>query len=609
MITNNRQTEEITALYERLSRDDDIIGESNSIVNQKAMLEKYAKENGFSNLVHYTDDGYSGGNFERPSWKKLVADIEEGKVRTVIAKDMSRIGREYLQTGFYTEVLFRQRGVRFIAISNGVDSNIEGSSEFAPFLNIMNEWYIRDCSRKAVIAYKARSDAGKPISSVVIYGYRRDPDDKHHWLIDEEAAAVVKRIFNLIIEGKSPGQISKMFQEEKIERPSVHLAKYRINTDKSVSGSNEPYFWSPSTIIRILARPEYIGHTVNFRTRKKHYKDKYPTAIPPEDWVIIENTHEPIIDKETFDLVQKLRETTRRAPHDNGEANPLTGLVYCADCGAKMYNHRARTGHWKGKRKVDPETGLFPHDHYDCSTYYLTKCKGDVKCFGHYINTIALRELILETIKLTSRYAIANKDEFIQKVREASQIKQSEDLKAYDKQLKRDKKRCLELDGILKKLYESYATGKIPEKRFDILSAEYEQEQAELEKATAEAQAQIDRFKEDTYNADAFLELAERYTNFEVLTTPMINEFIDKIVVHAPDRSTGERIQGVDIYLKFVGKLNIPIPEPTPEELAEQEKIRLKRAKQREANKKLREKQKRLKEEQKQAEQKNEVSA
>ena len=606
---NNRQTEEkITALYERLSRDDGVLEESNSITNQKALLEKYASENGFSNIAHYTDDGYSGGNFERPSWKRLISDIEDGKVGTVIAKDMSRIGREYLQTGFYTEILFRQNNVRFIAISNGVDSNIAGSSEFAPFLNIMNEWYIRDCSRKTMLSYQARSDAGQPITCNVPYGYKKDPEDKHHWIVDEEAAAIVRRMFNMTVEGKSPGQIARIFLKEKVERPSVYSARTRKGKEY-ISGENEPYAWQTSTIIRILSKPEYIGHTVNFRTRKKHYKDKHPSPIPYEDWVIIENTHEPIIDKETFDLVQKLRETARRAPHDNGEANPLTGLVYCADCGAKMYNHRARTGHWKGERKVDPETGLFPHDHYDCSTYYLTKCKGNVKCSGHYINTIALRELILETIKLTSQYAITNKDEFIQKVREASEIKQSEDLKAYDKQLKRDKKRCSELDGIIKKLYESYATGKIPEKRFDILSADYEKEQAELERTIAEAQIQIDMFKEDTYNADAFLELAERYTKFEMLTTPMINEFIDKIVVHAPDKSTGERIQDVDIYLKFVGKLDIPISEPTPEELAEQEKVRLKRQKQREANQRFREKQKRLQAKTQEQNEKSEQSA
>lgn len=517
----NRQTEEkITALYERLSKDDDILGESNSIVNQKALLEKYANENGFSNLVHYTDDGYSGGNFERPSWKRLVADIEEGKVGAVIAKDMSRIGREYLQTGFYTEVLFRQRGVRFIAISNGVDSNIEGSSEFAPFLNIMNEWYIRDCSRKTLISFQARSDAGQLISGIAPYGYQKDPKDIHHWIIDEEAAAVVCRIFNMTVEGKSPTQISQIFLKEKVERPAVHFARTRKGGE-DIADESEPYAWHTSTIMRILSKLEYIGHTVNFRTRKKHYKDKYPAAMPPEDWVIIENTHEPIIDKETWKLVQKLRETPRHAPSATGDPNPLTGLVYCADCGAKMYNHRARAGHWKGKRPIDPETGLFPHDHYDCSTFNLTKYKSNKKCFGHYINTISLREIILDAIRITSKYAIENRDEFIAKVREASQIQQAEKAKELKKQLAKNKKRYSELDNIIKKLYERLANNKISEKRFDMLSEEYETEQAELEKVIADMQTQVDNFEEDTDRANQFLELAEKYINFDKLTTPI----------------------------------------------------------------------------------------
>lgn len=593
----NRQTEEkITALYERLSKDDGILEESNSIVNQKAMLEKYANENGFSNLVHYTDDGYSGGNFERPSWKKLVADIEEGKIGCVIAKDMSRIGREYLQTGFYTEVLFRQRGVRFIAISNGVDSNIEGSGEFAPFLNIMNEWYIRDCSRKTLISFQARSDAGQPISGIAPYGYKKDPKDIHHWIIDEEAAAVVRRIFNMTVDGKSPGQIARTFLKEKIERPAVYFARTRKG-EEDIYDESEPYAWHTSTIMRILSKPEYIGHTVNFRTRKKHYKDKHPTAMPPEDWVIIENTHEPIIDKETWELVQKLRETPRRAPSATGDPNPLTGLVYCADCGAKMYNHRARAGHWKGKRPIDPETGLFPHDHYDCSTFNLTKYKSNKKCFGHYINTISLRAIILDAIRITSKYAIENRDEFIAKVREASQIQQAEKAKELKKQLAKNKKRYSELDNIIKKLYERLASNKISEKRFDTLSEEYEAEQAELEKVIADMQSQVDSFEEDTDRANQFLEIAEKYTNFDKLTTPMINEFIDKIYVHAPDKSTGERIQEIEIYMNFIGKFDVPMSEPISEELAEAEKVRIRRQKQREANKRYREKQKQLKQE------------
>ena len=331
-----RQTEgneKITALYERLSRDDELAGESNSISTQKAMLENYARQNGFTDIRHYTDDGFTGGNFERPAWKRMIADVEAGKVGCVIAKDMSRIGRDYLQTGFYTEVLFRQQGVRFIAISNGVDSNDKNSSEFAPFLNIMNEWYLRDCSRKQKAAYKLRGSAGKPTTNHALYGYKKDPEDKHHWLIDEEAAEVVRRIFQLCIEGYGITQIAKILREGKVERPSYYMAKHHVGTVQCNVDTAHPYEWVPATVANILSKPEYMGHTVNFRSYKESYKDKKPVLRPPEEWVVFENTHEAIIDKETWELAQKLRETKRCYHEAKGSANPLTGLVYCADCG------------------------------------------------------------------------------------------------------------------------------------------------------------------------------------------------------------------------------------------------------------------------------------
>lgn len=590
MITNNRQTEEkITALYERLSRDDELTGESNSIVNQKSMLEEYAKNNGFSNLVHYTDDGYSGGNFERPSWKRLVADIESGKVGCVIAKDMSRIGRDYLQTGFYTEVLFRQQGIRFIAITNGVDSNDKNSGEFAPFLNIMNEWYLRDCSRKQIAAYKARGNAGIPTTNHALYGYKKDPADKHHWIIDEEAAAVVKRIFNLTIEGYGISQVATILRKDKVERPSYYMAKNGVGTVQNNVDTSHPYEWIPATVANILSKPEYMGHTVNFRSYKESYKDKKPILRPQEEWLIFENSHEAIIDKETWELAQKLRET-KRCYHDRtGEANPLTGLVYCADCGEKMYNHRHKT---KAKNGVDPLTGLYPFDHYECSSYARTNMRGEISCCSHYINTKALRSIILDTIRLVSQYAIENKDDFIKKVKEASKVKELEEAKNIQKQLRRDKKRHNDLDGIIKKLYESYAMGKIPEKRFELLSAEYEAEQAQLETAIEQTETELTEYTEDKDRIDKFLELAKKYTDFSVLTTPMINEFIDKIIVYKPDKSSGEREQEIEIYLKFIGKFDVPLPELTEEELKKMEKARIERQKSRERARKSREKKK-----------------
>ena len=587
----SRQTEKITALYERLSRDDEAIGDSNSIINQKLQLESYAAQHGFMNCVHYTDDGWSGGNFERPDWKRLIADIEAGKIGCVIAKDMSRIGRDYLQTGFYTEVMFRERGVRFIAIGNGVDSADQSTGEFAPFINIMSEWYLRDCSRKQKAAYQVRGRAGKPTTNHAIYGYRKDPEDKHHWLIDEEAAAVVQRIFRLSIEGYGPNQIAGILRDDKIERPSVYMGKRGQGTQRNSFDASRPYDWNGTSITHILAKPEYMGHTVNFRSYKESYKDKHAIKRPPEEWTIFEHTHEAIVDLETWKLAQQIRKTVKRTD-STGTANPLTGLVFCADCGSKMYNHRKKSFSEKEGHGIDPVTGLYPYDSYDCSTHSLTFHHSQQECSSHYIRTRDLRTLLLDTIKTVSAYAISNEAEFIEKVRAASEVRQAQAAKDLKRKLTKDRKRFKELDGLIKKLYEAYAGEKISEKRFEVLSGEYEQEQEALEAAIALEQAELDTYEADTAKVDQFLELARKYTDFSVLTTPMIYEFVDKILVHAPDRSSGERTQEVDIYLKFIGKFDVPLPEPTPEELAEMEKVRQQRAYYREKARRAREKKK-----------------
>ena len=576
---NNRQTEEkITALYERLSRDDELIGDSNSIINQKKYLEDYAVLHGFTNCVHYTDDGYSGGSFDRPAWKQMLADIEAGKVGVVIAKDMSRIGREYLQTGFYTEVVFREHGVRFIAVGNGVDSADKSSGEFVPFLNIVNEWYLRDCSRKQVAAYQARGRAGKPTTNHAIYGYKKDPEDKHHWLVDEEAAAVVKRIFQLSMNGYGPQKIANILRDDKVERPSVYMAKRGQGTQRNCADMSRPYDWCYSAVTNILSKPEYMGHTVNFRSYKESYKDKIAIKRPPEEWMIFENTHEAIVDPETWKLAQRIRKTVRRAD-TTGEPNPLTGLVYCADCGEKMYNHRKLSQAEHEGRDKDPVTGLYPFDCYECSTYSLTFNHVDKKCSGHYISTRALRAVILDTLRITSRYAIENKAEFAQRVREASAVRQAETAKDLKRKISKAKKRCAELDMLIKKLYESFAKEQITEKRFEALSSEYEKEQADLEAIIAAEQTALDAFDADTDRVEQFMKLAEKYTDFTVLTAPMINEFIEKIVVHAAYKNEyGERCQEIEIYFNFIGKFDAPASEPTPEELAEMEAQRKKRA-------------------------------
>jgi len=572
-----QEPNKITALYERLSRDDDQTGDSNSIVNQKKYLESYCQQKGYTNLVHYTDDGWSGGNFERPAWKRLIADIEAGKVAHVIVKDMSRAGRDYLQTGFYTEVFFRQHDVHFVAIANSVDSDDQNSNEFAPFLNIMNEWYLRDLSRKQKTAIRVKGESGKPTTNSAIYGYKKMPGDKYTWHIDEEAAAVVRRIFQLTIEGKGPYDIARILYEDKIETPAVYFGKQKKGVWKSKEEFPNPYNWSGFVVGQILSKPEYMGHTVNFRSHKQSYKDKAPVMHPKEEWLIFENTHEAIVDKETWELAQKLRKTPRR--HDTlDEANPLTGLLYCADCGAKMYNHRSRGG-----TKNNP----YPSDFFDCSSYTLAYQKRTSACCGHYITTKAARTLILETIRTVSTFAISNQEEFLEKVRSASQIRQKEVAKENKRKLSKNKKRITELDNIIKKLYESFAIGRITDERFDTLLAEYEAEQKALQESVAEMESNLSAFEEDTDRAEQFLELAKKYTDFSELTTPMINEFIDKIIVHAPEKVDGDRVQEVEIYLKFIGRFDLPAPELTEEEIKRQEFLKKERARSRERYQKL----------------------
>ena len=562
----------ITALYERLSRDDDQVGDSNSIVNQKKYLEGYATQRGYTNVRHYTDDGWSGGNFDRPAWKQLVADIEAGKVAHVLVKDMSRIGRDYLQTGFYTEVMFRQHGVHFVAIANGVDSDDQNSNEFAPFLNIMNEWYLRDLSRKQRTAIRVKGESGKPTTNSAIYGYKKLPGDKYAWHIDEEAAAVVRRIFRLTIEGKGPYDIARILFDDKVETPAVYFGKQNKGIWKSKEEFPNPYNWSGYIVGQILSKPEYMGHTVNFRSHKQSYKDRTAIKIPQEEWLIFENTHEAIVDKETWELAQKLRKTPRRID-TWGEANPLTGLLYCADCGAKMYNHRSKGG---------TENTPYPSDFFDCSTYTLAHQKHDTACCGHYISTKALRSLILETVRAAATYAISNQEEFAAKVRAASELRQKEAAKDTKRRLNRDRKRIDELDNIIKKLYESFAVGRITDERFDTLLVEYEAEQKELQASVKADEERLSVFEEDTARVEQFMELAKKYTDFSELTTSMINEFIEKIIVHAPEKMDGDRVQEIEIYLKFIGHFELPAPELTAEEIKRQEQLKRHRIRSRE---------------------------
>lgn len=589
MRTKKAENEKITALYERLSRDDEMVGDSNSIVNQKKMLEDYAKQNGYTNIEHFTDDGYSGGSFDRPDWKRMVAGIEDGSIGTVIVKDMSRIGRDYLQVGFYTEVMFKEKEVHFIAIANGVDNQKRESSEFAPFLNIMNEWYIRDSSRKVTTVLRARGMEGKHTTNNAIYGYRKSEEDKNQWVIDEEAAEVVRRIYRMSLEGKGPYEIARILSEEQIERPSYYLAKRGLGTCRSNNNTATPYVWRGTTVRDILSKPEYMGHTVNFRSYKESYKDKRAKKTPKEDWVIFKNTQEAIVSEEMWNKVQELRKTVRRTD-TVGEANPFTGLLYCADCGAKMYNHRGGAGrarNWKGelngKRRPD-------RDEYNCSTYNLSRQSYDKQCSQHYIRTEVVRKLVLETIKAVSDYVITNEEEFINRIYSSSRDKQKESIKSLKRKIAQDTKRVNELNMLMKKLYEDNISGKLSDKRFEFMLSEFENEQDTLEISMENAKAEIEKYESDTVRADKFIELVKRYTDFSELTTPMLNEFVEKILVHEADYSSGERVQEVEIYLNFIGKFELPVKEPTAEEIAEHEKLKARRAKKAEYNRRYMEK-------------------
>ena len=589
MRTKKAENEKITALYERLSRDDEMVGDSNSIVNQKKMLEDYAKQNGYTNIEHFTDDGYSGGSFDRPDWKRMVAGIEDGSIGTVIVKDMSRIGRDYRQVGLYTEVMFKEKEVHFIAIANGVDNQKRESSEFAPFLNIMNEWYIRDSSRKVTTVLRARGMEGKHTTNNAIYGYRKSEEDKNQWVIDEEAAEVVRRIYRMSLEGKGPYEIARILSEEQIERPSYYLAKRGLGTCRSNNNTATPYVWRGATVSDILSKPEYMGHTVNFRSYKESYKDKRAKKTPKEDWVIFKNTQEAIVSEEMWNKVQGLRKTARRTD-TVGEANPFTGLLYCADCGAKMYNHRGGAGrarNWKGelngKRRPD-------RDEYNCSTYNLSRQSYDKQCSQHYIRTEVVRKLVLETIKAVSDYVITNEEKFINRIYSSSRDKQKESIKSLKRKIAQDTKRVNELNMLMKKLYEDNISGKLSDKRFEFMLSEFENEQDTLEISMENAKAEIEKYESDTVRADKFIELVKRYTDFSELTTPMLNEFVEKILVHEADYSSGERVQEVEIYLNFIGKFELPVKEPTAEEIAEHEKLKARRAKKAEYNRRYMEK-------------------
>ena len=532
-------TTDYDILYCRLSRDDGMDEESNSISHQRDILADYAAKNGFDHPVCVVDDGYSGTNFQRPGWQLVLQAIEDGNVRSIICKNKDRFSRDYLRTGLYME-MFRERSIRFIAIGDGFDS-INEDDDFAPFRDIISELYARDTSKKIKAVLHSKGHSGKPLTNQAIYGYRKDPNDRNKWLVDETAAPIVKRIFQMTIDGKGPFQIAKIFRNEQIIRPSCHYA--RLNDCVTVKTEQNIYGWKDTTITSIIRKLEYTGSTVNFRTYKTSFKTKKHKLNPQDKWEIFENTHEAIIDAQTWETAQKCRTVKRRAPSGR-EPNPLTGLVYCGTCGSRMYNHR-------GTQYSETRPS---QDSYCCTKY----SKYPPECTRHNISVKALRELILTAIRSVSGYVSEHEAKFIEKVRADAEIRQDAQAKAQNKQLAADKRRVTELDKLIQQLYEDKVAGALTEKRFAVLSKQYEAEQETLEARIAEAETELAQFNEDGMRADKFIALVRKYTSFEELTPQMLNEYVEKIVVYEAERPRGQRNQRVDIYLSYIGQFTAP---------------------------------------------------
>lgn len=550
----NLTDDELTALYCRLSSDDERQGDSNSIINQKKILGKYAQDNGFTNIKFYVDDGVSGTTFDRPGFNEMIEDVEAGRVKTVIIKDMSRFGRDYLKVGFYTEIMFPEKDVRFIAISNGIDSENQQDSDFTPFLNIINEWYAKDTSKKIRAVIQAKAQSGESLTSHPPYGFIKDSDNSKHWIVDDEAAEVVKRIFQMTIEGMGPQRIAKTLEQDKVLVPAVHAQNKAAEKGKTTCHKapvKGPYYWNHRTIIKMLAKLEYIGHTVNFRTYRKSYKQKKKLENDPENWQIIKNTHEAIIDEATFETVQRLRQNKRRQVRQD-EPPLFSGLLVCADCGQKLYFCRGTT--------LTKE-----QENYFCSSYR----RRTTDCTAHYIRAMVLEKLVREDLRSVIDFVQEQEEEFMRLTMEATLKEQQRDEARQRRELEAGHIRIAELDRLFKRIYEDNVGGKLSDDRFIKLSAEYEAEQKELAAIVKVMEADLLEKAKRSVNIDRFIEAVKRNVDFTVLTPALLNEMIEKIVIHAPDRSSGKRTQQVDIHYNFgVGMLN-PKGGPVLEETVE----------------------------------------
>ena len=547
---NNRQSDRITALYCRLSRDDELQGESNSVTNQKSIISKYAKERGFKNLKFFVDDGYSGVSFTRPAFMELMELAEAGKVETIIVKDHSRLGRNRLIVGQLLEEDFVRLGVRYIAIMDNIDTK-EGLSDFLPVQDWFNEMHAKNTSKKVRAVFQNKGMSGKPLTTVIPYGYRKNEADPVRWLVDEEAADVVRRIFSLCVSGYGPTQIANILFSEGIPTPNEH---WQAQGRKTGALPSVPHKWSARSVADILERLEYCGHTVNFRSTTRSFKDKTKIDRPKEEWMVFPNTHEAIIDRETWEIVQTLRQNKRR-PNRTGEVSIFSGLLYCADCGEKLYY--SATNNYRREEA-----------YFFCSSYR----KNSTNCSAHYIREKLLYELVLESMKRVLSYVQVFEKQFVRAQLERSSEEQKKELAKKRRELSKAEKRIAELDVLFQRVYEDHVKSVLSDERFATLSASYEDEQKRLKADTEKLRIDIEKQDNEAANIAAFVERTKRYTEIKELTPAIVNKFISEIVVSQKQTVNGKTVYPIDIYYNGVGI----IQTPTAEEYEEMFQERLK---------------------------------
>lgn len=529
-----------TALYERLSRDDEQQGESNSITNQKAFLEEYSETHGFENIIHFTDDGFSGVSFERPGFRRMLEYVKDGRISTIICKDLSRLGRNYLQVGYFTEIFFPNNGIRFIAVNNSVDSEKEGENEFVPFINIMNEWYARDTSRKIRAVFKARMESGKRCSGAVPYGYIHDPDDHQHLLVDKEAAKVVQHIFDLAIEGNGVSAIAQILSSEKILIPSAYAEQYHPEHCHNHS-YHDRYAWNPTAVAAILDRREYLGHTILRKTVGENFKTKKRRPASDEEQIVINNTHEPIIESEIWEKAHEGRKKSHRSVSAGtySRSHRLSGMVFCANCGHRL-TYRSPLAVKRNNGKIYDSDSSFICGNYRSATK---------ACTAHYVKSSTIEKLVRTEIQRVVDLAVNSPDILVRHVCEEMDIGKEQ------RKIPELNQRKTELNTLIKKLYEDKTDGEISDNIFRILLENYENELGDLDKALSELEAKIEDYRSYRKNAERFISLAAKYKECKEVSDKMLREFVDRIVVHESEGIRFHKTQRIDVYFNYIGYL------------------------------------------------------